>query len=164
MRIPQSVRLFSLGVVVPLMSFTCDNVPALNSKVHAFVKAHVGKRVGRGECWDLAAQALNSAGAKWDGAFHFGKTIDPGKDCVYPGDVIQFSQVRVQYQKGNTFYIEEMDQHTAVVYQVRRKGSFVVAEQNTSRLGKKVGLSDLELANVSQGKVEFFRPVTAVGQ
>lgn len=147
--------------VIPLflLSFRCDNVPLLNRKVNSFVKASIGKKIGRGECWDLAAQALNNAGAKWDGRFGFGKPVDPGKECIYPGDVIQYTGVRVHYQKGNTFYEEEMDQHTAMVYEVRGKGDFVVAEQNTNRLGKRVGLSELELANVSRGKVEFFRPV-----
>jgi len=118
----------------------------------------MGKKIGRGECWDLAAEALYNAGASWDGQFGFGKKIDPLKDCVYPGDVIQFKNVRVKYQKGNTFYVEEMDQHTAVVYQVKEKGNFVVAEQNTSRLGRKVGLNDFALENLAKGKVQFFRP------
>jgi hypothetical protein len=159
MRIPRAAAILSLAVVVPLFSFTCDDVPALNRRVHSFVKTQLGKRVGRGECWDLAAQALTSAGAKWDGGFQFGKPVNPQKECVYPGDIIQYTGVRVHYQKGNTYYEEEMDQHTAMVYQVVAKGSFVVAEQNTSRLGRRVGLSDLDLANVSRGRVEFFRPV-----
>lgn len=159
MRLLQPAASLCLAVLLPLFSFTCDEIPAVNRKVHSFVKSSLGKRIGRGECWDLAAQALNTAGATWDGAFGFGKPIDPKKDCVYPGDVIQYTDVRVHYQKGNTFYAEEMDHHTAVVFQVKEKGKYVVAEQNTSKLGRKVGLSDLELANVSKGKVDFFRPV-----
>ena len=159
MRVPQPAASLFLAALIPLFSFTCDEVPAVNRKVHSFVKSSLGKKIGRGECWDLAAQALNSAGAKWDGAFGFGKPVDPKKDCVYPGDVIQYTDVRVHYQKGNNFYDEEMYRHTAVVFQVKEKGKYVVAEQNTNKLGKKVGLSDLELANVSKGKVAFFRPV-----
>ena len=159
MRIPRTAALLSLAAILPLFSFTCDDVPPINRRVQSFIRANLGKRVGRGECWDLAAQALNTVGAKWDGAFGFGKPVDPQKDCIYPGDVIQYTGVRVHYQKGNTFYEEEMDQHTAMVYEVRAKGSFVVAEQNTNRLGRRVGLSDLDLGNVSRGKVEFYRPV-----
>ena len=156
-RIPRTFIFCSIAAL--LLSFKCDEVPPLNRKVHTFLKASIGKRIGRGECWDLAAQALNSAGARWDGQFGFGKPVDPLKECIYPGDVIQYTGVRVHYQKGNTFYEEEMDQHTALVYEVRARGDFVVAEQNTNRLGKRVGLSELELTNVSRGKVEFFRPV-----
>src|SRR4051812_6439423 len=60
----------------------CDNVPDLNLKVYSFVKSSLGKKIGRGECWDLAAQALDKAGASWDGQFGFGDKIDPLKDCV----------------------------------------------------------------------------------
>ena len=66
----------------------CDSVPVLNQRVIAFVKDHVGKRVGTGECWDLAAQALAKAGATWDGAYGFGKRVDPLKECVHPGDIM----------------------------------------------------------------------------
>jgi hypothetical protein len=145
-------------ILVFLSSFVCGEIPALNQKVYNYVKINLGKKIGRGECWDVAAEALNNAGATWDGHFEFGKKIDPLIDCVYPGDVIQFKNVRVKYQKGNTFYVEEMDQHTAIVYEVKEKGSFVIAEQNTSRLGRKVGLNDFKLENLAKGKVEFFRP------
>jgi hypothetical protein len=136
----------------------CGTAPALNQGITAFVKTTIGKKIGRGECWDLAAEALNANNASWDGKFGFGLPIDPKKDCVFPGDVIQFKNVRVAYRKGNTFYEEEMDQHTALVYEVREKGKYVVAEQNTSRLGRKVGLNDFELENIRKGKTQFFRP------
>ena len=159
------VKQFPRTILPLLVFFTlafktdCDNVPALNKTVHAFVKSSLGKKLGRGECWDLAAQALNKAGADWDGQFGFGKKVDPLRECIYPGDVIQYRNVRVQYRIGDTFYGEEMDQHTSIVYEVKEKGSYVVAEQNTSRLGRKVGLSDLALDNVKKGKLQFFRPV-----
>jgi hypothetical protein len=157
-------RTFSLLLALLVAGFTvsfrsdCDNAPDLNRRIQAFVKSSLGKKIGRGECWDLAAEALNSTGAKWDGQFGFGKPIDPRKDCVFPGDVIQFRNVRVTYRKGNTFYEEEMDQHTALVYEVKEKGKYVVAEQNTSRLGRRVGLNDLELENIRKGRTQFFRP------
>jgi hypothetical protein len=150
--------LFFVFLCSSAFTLICDDTPELNREVVQFAKSNIGKKIGRGECWDLAAEALNKAGATWDGQFGFGKKIDPLKDCVYPGDVIQFKNVRIKYQKGNTFYLEEMDQHTALVYEVKGKGSFVIAEQNTSRLGRKVGLNDLALDNVTKGKLQFFRP------
>ena len=59
---------------------------------------------------------------------------------------------------GNTQYAEEMDQHTAIVYEVKKRGSYIVAEQNTTRHGRKVGLSDFALSHIVKGKTEFFRP------
>lgn len=142
----------------PVRFSECDKVPDLNRKVHSFVKSSIGKKLGRGECWDLAAQALNGSGAAWDGAFRFGDPVDPLKDCVYPGDIIQYTNVRVKYTLGNTQYVEEMDQHTAIVYEVKKRGSYTVAEQNTTRHGRKVGLSDFALDHIVKGKTEFFRP------
>lgn len=124
-----------------------------------FVKSKLNKKVGRGECWDLAAQGLNSIGASWDKDYVFGKEVDPQKECIYPGDVIQFEGVKIQYQKGNTTYFEEMEHHTAVVFKVNDKGNYLVAEQNTSSHGKKVGLSALELKNVLKGTYKFYRPI-----
>lgn len=137
----------------------CDQVPELNQKLIAFVKSNLNKKVGRGECWDLASEGLNSIGASWDKNYVFGKEIDLKKECVYPGDVIQFEGVKIIYQKGNTFYSEEMDHHTAIVFKVNDKENFTMAEQNTSKLGKKVGLSQLGLKNVSKGSYRIFRPV-----
>src|SRR3954469_15393266 len=118
MRVKSSSR-FTCSIILFFFSFApyCDHVPELNQKVQAYVRSTLGKKAGRGECWDLAAEALNRAGADWDGQFGFGTKVDPLKECVYPGDVIQFTNVRVSYRKGDTFYEEEMDQHTAVVYE-----------------------------------------------
>lgn len=140
-------------------SYACDQVPDLNKKIINHIKTKIGKKVGRGECWDLAADALNTVGATWDKDYVFGKEIDPAKECVYPGDIIQFEGVEVEYRKGNTIYYEDLSHHTAIVYQVKNKGSFIMAEQNTSTGGKKVTLDPLELTNITKGKYTVYRPV-----
>jgi hypothetical protein len=137
----------------------CDQVPELNSKMLDFVRAQLNKKVGRGECWDLAAQGLNTIGASWDKKYGFGREVNPLKDCVYPGDIIQFEGVEIQYQKKNTIYRETLEHHTAVIFAVRGTGLYTTAEQNTSTHGKKVGLSQLELKNVLKGSYKVFRPV-----
>lgn len=137
----------------------CDKVPELNQKMLAFVKSNLKKKVGKGECWDLAAQGLNTIGANWDKNYGFGKEIDIKKDCVYSGDIIQFENVKIEYHKNNTTYWEEMDHHTAVIFKVNDKESFTIAEQNTSDLGKKVGLSSLELKYILKGTYTVYRPV-----
>lgn len=137
----------------------CDKIPELNQQILAFVKSQLNKKVGRGECWDLAAQGLNKIGATWDKGYVFGKEVDVKKECIYPGDIFQFEGVKIEYKKGNTTYWEEMDHHTAVVFKVNSKESFVMAEQNTSKLGRKVGLSTLELKNILKGSYKVFRPV-----
>lgn len=136
----------------------CDTVPELNKQIVSFVKSSLNKKVGRGECWDLAAQALNNVGASWDKNYVFGKEIAYKTECVYPGDIIQFEGVEIEYKKKEVFYREQLEHHTAVIYLVKDKGNFVVAEQNTNTLGKKVGLNDLELKNVLKGTFKIFRP------
>jgi hypothetical protein len=137
----------------------CDDIPVLNKQVISYVKSHISKKVGRGECWDLAAQALESAGASWDHAFKFGNEVVPGKECIYPGDIIQFNGVELRYKKGDASCIESMEQHTAIVYEVKDKRSFIIADQNNGTTGRKVGLSPLDLNTVVRGTCKFYRPV-----
>ncbi|MES2680335.1 MAG: hypothetical protein V4635_10640 [Bacteroidota bacterium] len=138
---------------------SCDKIPELNQKIIVFVDSKMSKKVGRGECWDLAAEALNSVGASWDKDFKFGQEIDPKKDCVYPGDIMQFTNVTVEYAQGNKRFRETMAQHTAIIYKVNGTGDYVIADQNTSMHGKKVGLNPLELKNISKGRYQVYRPV-----
>src|ERR1043165_7237453 len=77
----------------------CGTAPELNRQVVEFVKTKIHQRVGRGECWDLAAAALNNAGASWDHRYNFGKEINASRECVYPGDIIQCEGVPVKFQK-----------------------------------------------------------------
>jgi len=138
--------------------FPCDSIPELNRAILEQVKEQIGKQVGRGECWDLAAMALKATGARWDGMYRFGRKVDPEKECVYPGDMIQFEGVRVRYTQGRATYTESMQHHTAVIAEVKGKGVFVLAHQNTGTSGRKVGLSDLDLKTIIKGRYTIFRP------
>jgi hypothetical protein len=136
----------------------CDSIPELNKQIIDFVKTNIKKKVGKGECWDLAAGALNSIGAKWNGQYVFGTEVLYKTECVYPGDIIQFKNVRVQYEVNGKVYIEMMEQHTAVIYEVKNKGSYILAHQNTPFSGKKVGLSPINLKDINKGKITIYRP------
>jgi len=123
------------------------------------VESKLDLKVGEGECWDLAAEALNTVEAKWDHEYKFGREIDPKKECIFAGDIVQYDKVKIDYQIKNTFYHERFPEHTSIVYEVIDQESFMVAEQNTSRLGQKVGVSPLKLKNIKAGKLKFYRPV-----
>lgn len=144
----------SSAIILP-----CDGIPALNTEIIKYVKTKVSKKVGRGECWDLAAEALNTVGAKWDGDYGFGKPVNLNKECVYPGDVIQFTDVTVMYQKDQSIFTEVMQQHTAIIYEVKAAKEFVLADQNTGSSGKTVGLHPLELKNITSGTFKIYRPI-----
>jgi hypothetical protein len=136
-----------------------QQTPELNRKIISYVSSVMGRQVDRGECWDLANQALTRNNAKWNGEYIYGKEIDPEKETVYPGDIIQFEKVKVKYAQGNVITTETMGHHTAIVYKVYRKGKYQLAHQNTGFSGRKVGLSDLDLNSVIKGKIKFYRPV-----
>ncbi|MCK4699326.1 MAG: CHAP domain-containing protein [Bacteroidales bacterium] len=136
-----------------------ENIPELNKRIIEYVESVIDKQVDRGECWDLAYQALNRFNAQWDGKFQYGKLINPKREPVLPGDIIQFKNVKIKYQITNTTYTEFMKQHTAIVYKVKHKNVFTIAHQNTEFSGRKVGLSDLNLNDVVKGDVKIYRPI-----
>lgn len=140
-----------------------SSIPMLNSKIIEYVDSVMGKQVDRGECWDLAAGALDHAGAHLDRSNYkninvFGKVLNPKKDVIYPGDIIQIENAKLEYVKGNGIYTETMPHHTAIVYEVLKKNHFKIAHQNTSFSGRKVGLSEFNLDHVKKGKITFYRP------
>ncbi len=149
-----------LASALLLMGGPCDTVPPpVNQAVAAFVRAHAGERVGRGECWDLAAEALDAAGAEWDGAYGYGTAINPMKDCVYPGDIIHFTNTTFRHYENGATRVDRMDNHTAVIMEVRERGVFSLGHQNTQATGRKVGFSEIDLRHIVGGKYVVYRPV-----
>ncbi len=145
-----------------------DSIPTANAEVVKYVESVIGKKVDRGECWDLANQALTRINAQWDLKFQYGKLLNPDKDVILPGDIIQFKNVVVEFkiEKGNETLTttETMKQHTAIVHKVFAKGEFEIAHQNTQFSGRKVGLSNLTLKNIKHGKIFIYRPVVKLGK
>lgn len=139
--------------------FSQDSLPELNKQVIEIVKTTIGKKVDRGECWDLANKVLTELKADWDLKYKYGNPVNYKKEIVYPGDIIQFEGVKVKYKKGNATYTETMDHHTAIVYRVIEPGVFELAHQNTGFSGKKVGLSTLDISTIIKGKMSIYRPV-----
>ena len=136
-----------------------DSLPQLNRRVVDFVRAHLGEQVGRGECWDLAAQALNDAGAKWDGDYGFGRVTDPVRDRVVPGDIVQFENVEFSWEGGPAVHTTRMPHHTAVVLEVVNVDRYLIAQQNTAETGRRTGTGELVLSRRKKGTIRFYRPV-----
>lgn len=123
-------------------------VPELNRKTLAFATARQGKRVGDGECWTLAARALEDAGARRKGSFGFGRKLGV-RDSILPGDVIQFFKVKLGPHS--------MPQHTAIVYEVLGSEKLTMIHQNSD--GEKfVSLLTIDLDQVKTGSIDFYRP------
>lgn len=121
-------------------------------KVLEFSKKNIGKKVERGECWDLANAALNYANAKWEPPFNFGDKIDYKKQDLKPGDILQFSGVKFVFTNGSASF----PKHTAVVYRAN-KTQVTLLHQNFNNK-KSVDTLTINFANIKNGKIEAFRP------
>ena len=134
-------------------------IPELNQKIWDYVNSQMGKKVDRGECWDLAYRALTQNNCAWDGKYVYGKKVDPNTDTIYPGDMIHFKNVVIKYRENGIDHMESYPNHTAIVYSVIKKQQYKIAHQNYGKTGKKVGISELNLTHNYSGKVIFYRPV-----
>lgn len=155
----------NLLLVLILSSFSIKGeLPELNAKIITYVDSVMGTKVDRGECWDLAAKALAYSGAYFDRSSMknittYGRKLNPNKEEILPGDLIQFENVQMKWTVGNTSYSSSMAQHTAIVYKVNAEKDYEIAHQNTSEWGKKVGVSNFNLNHVTKGKVMIYRPI-----
>ena len=150
-------------LIIFLFSWNTD-IPILNAKVIEYVDSVIGKKVNRGECWDLAAAALDHAGAYLDRSsqksiYIFGRELNPKKDEIFEGDIIQLENVKLEYEHDNAIYTENMIHHTAIIYKVLDESTYKIAHQNTSFSGKRVGISKLNIKHIKKGKITFYRPV-----
>jgi len=134
-----------------------DTLPELNRFIIAFVDSKMNQKVGRGECWDLAAKALDTAGAKWDGKFGFGRKLSPGEE-ILPGDIIQFKRAKIKYVENNSLYTRVLKQHTGIIYSMKGKKQFDMANQNTEEHGRKVSLTYIDFDKIKSGKYFIYRP------
>lgn len=146
---------------------TNDNsmsLSATSKKVLKFVKDKKGKKVGTGECWDLAEFALKQAGANTsndlgtvtaDADYIWGKKITAGQ--AQPGDIIQYRNFSFtkKVTKPDGSWSEMTggySHHTAIITQVGTHGYIKVLEQNVKKKGllrRYVVPNDIYLKSVS---------------
>lgn len=137
----------------------CAEIPELNQSILNVLKPYLGKKILRGECWDAAKLALNEVGAEWDGLYNFGRKIDLKKECIQPGDIVQFEKAELTVVLENGSYSESFYHHTAIVYSVKSAGELQILHQNTGQFGKKMGVTELNLATITKGTFTIYRPV-----
>lgn len=135
----------------------CDTLTTVNLQVLESAKNHLGKKVLRGECWDLVSFALNEAKADWDGYLAFGKEINPHKECIMPGDVVEFRKCKFSTVRGNVTSTMTMEKHYGIVFYVPGNNSFVLLHQNFGST-KKVLETEIPLNDLVKGSVIFYRP------
>ena len=111
----------TLGIYTKALAQT---IPPLNEKVIEYCNSQMNKKVDRGECWDLAKHALDHANAKWTPPYTFGEKVNFKKDEIFPGDIIQFVNVKLTFKNGYATY----PHHTAIVYEVLADGELITCE------------------------------------
>ena len=151
-----NMKIFLLTVVL-LATITLKNsaqgTPDINKKIIEYVNSVMGKKVDRGECWDLVAKAMNYSEAKWKAPSNFGTIVNYEKEEIFEGDIIFFEKVTIKFENA----IQNYPHHYAVIYKVLEKGKYQIAEQNNNGV-KKVIISELNLNYKTKGTVKIYRP------
>lgn len=113
-------------------------------KVYDWARQQRNKRIGTGQCWDLADRALRHAGARsstttgQDDNYDWGTPVNPVQ-AVIPGDILQFRNYMVKttvttkypdQSTESTFEIIGRPHHTAVVAANNGPKGLEILEQN----------------------------------
>lgn len=83
--------------------------------------------------------------------------MDYKSECIYPGDIIQMERVYIEEKVDGGTYRSEIPHHTAIVYEVKSTGQFIVAHQNYNNK-KRVVLTPINMNNIKRGKAMIYRP------
>jgi hypothetical protein len=138
----------------------------LNGTIIGYVNKVMGTKVGRGECWDLAQEALDQSLADWTRPVRFGRPLNPESDEIKAGDIIQFRSVKItEHLPGGATRYESLGSpdHTAIVYKVIGKKHYTVAHQNV-RGNRNVITEEINLSKVTGGTYWIYRPVALMIQ
>ncbi len=144
----------------------------LNQRIVTWARNHLGRRVGRrGECWDLAEQALRNSGALTsrdlgevgrDSDYVWGTAKELSR--VQAGDILQFrnwevttvTETKIEWQDG-AMTIDTQTQtatsehHTAIVgSSPDRNGVVATLDQNAPPRGRVVQNQSLHTRDVPQ--------------
>ncbi len=141
-----------------------ETIPTQNKLVLELAIAKNGKKVDRGECWDLAKYVLNNSNSDWKPLYEFGTIINRDKETLLPGDIIQFEEVKTERKSnGKTIYSETFQHHTAIVFSVEMGTKIQLIHQNTGQHGRKVGVTDFDFSEITKSKsLTVYRPKAKV--
>lgn len=161
---PGSLNFQGLGfLTVTVNEILPDNLHdlELNGEIIEFVDTVLGTSVGRGECWDLAQEALDRNLADWSRPLSFGLPLNPETDEIKAGDIMQFHNLKTSERLPDKSIRKESfgsPNHTAVIYKVLGKKHYTLAHQNSGGQ-RNVIKSNVNLANVTGGQYWIYRPV-----
>ena len=139
-------------VLLGTILFSSFQTIPVAGKILEFCKNNMGKKVDRGECWDLAYAALNNANADWSNPFNFGDKIDYKKDGLKPADILQFKNVKFVFKNGSASF----PKHTAIIY--KSNGNQVTLFHQNFNNKRYVDTLTISLDNIKNGKIDVYRP------
>lgn len=116
---------------------------ATNLRVVDFARQRMGSMVGIGECWNLAEEALKSAGAKTSNDIMGPKNVTANANYKWgtliqfmsleEGDIIQFRNYKYTLTNDDgSWETQERPHHTAIVAKIWYYGCVEVYEQNVA--------------------------------
>jgi len=143
------------ALLFPFVPLTDDELRASSQRfgpaIVAFCTQRIGTRVGNGECWTLADEAIKACGADPVLGLNFGQEIDPSD--VAPGDILQFKSCRFDLPWGG-FKTAGAPDHTAIVVGRGPEGIRVL-EQNPGPVGE----GSYDLSQLVSGTMKAWRVV-----
>jgi cell wall-associated NlpC family hydrolase len=126
-------------------------ISATNARILEFTRSQIGKQVGNGECWTLAAEALRYAGAKPPVVYDFGDEV--ALDQLQPGDVLHF-QTAVFVTPTYQLTMGAPD-HVAVVGAAR--GTMLLIYHQNVNGDRRVQSATIDLATMTSGSLVGYR-------
>jgi hypothetical protein len=185
----RTLTLLAAGATVALglasqTGTTAVPLPALNQRIMEFCQKSMGRKVGDGECADLAYKAMLASGAEspdyykddpkpgdyvW-GDLVYGRKIQ-GRDQlekgerldVKPGDIIQMRDLIIEHEEVTDEYVSreviDADHHTAIVSGLSDDGlTYDVIEQNANEVPT-VTTGKLRIGEMKRGYILVYRAV-----
>lgn len=147
-----------------------------------FCRSYLGRKLGNGQCSELAVLGLPAVGAQLDFNNRWGAYVcdyiasggrryiqvggagqirgNANKANIKPGDIIQYENVKFEqhWSDGRTTF-QEYPHHTSIVEQVSRDGNTIkVLEQNVNNT-QFVVETQLDLPSQTQGSMRITRPL-----
>ena len=141
-----------LKLIVGTIVFSSFQTLPVAGKIMEFCKSNMGKKIDRGECWDLAYGALNSAKADWSAPFNFGDKIDYKKEVLKSADILQFTNVKFIFPNRSMSF----PKHTAIVS--KANGDKILVYHQNFNNKRFVDTLTIDLANIKNGKIDAYRP------
>lgn len=140
----------------------------IGNQLVQYAQNRLGKKVGRGQCWDLPFHALQGVGAKTphdlgEDLYVWGEEISLSE--ATKGDILQFEDVviRREWNDGDKTKWEEWSfrpRHSAII-EAKSGVFYTLLNQHIRRQEKVTRLARIPLGSefITRGSIRAYRPV-----